>query len=56
MITKELMMEHACMGLAWEVHLMRETPDLNISKALKRIEDELVRIARGDVSDEDLIG
>jgi hypothetical protein len=48
----------AIVGLGHEVRMMRDTPagKLELDKALKRIEDECARIARGDVNEKDLIG
>lgn len=57
-IPKAAMIEHALYGLGFEVRQMRDTPldKLDVPAALKRIEDEVCRIAKGEVSDLDLIG
>ncbi len=57
-IPKTTLIEHALYGLGFEVRQMRDTPldKLDVAAALKRIEDECVRIAKGEVSDMDIIG
>lgn len=53
--------KHALLGLGWEIEQMKNTPmaerdDAWFSSAFSHLENEVVRIANGNVSEDDLIG
>ena len=60
-IPKDVLIRDALYGLAWQARLMQDTPWYRRTPrwhraAMRHIQDECVRIARGEVDDNDLIG